>query len=414
MIEKKEIDLLQINQLKIGNIIEDFCCFLLDEPPIKGHLYLKDRCIGFASEEKDNAVFFNFNEIKQIILNGENIEFQTKKENKINFFFFEDFNSAFDRINSIFKLYLENEIKEEKNFSSDSGDLNNDNEEINKNSVSSKFLLNSRASTDTSSSSSTNIVSLKEENNSKSSKEKQSTENKLFSDEEEYEDETVIRNNSSNGVTINKDSFESKEKEEKLKIPEKIEFKEINPDLDYEICKKIIDLPPKEFFEKYQTNKNPETSYEAYYKWVGEYSEINVQEWEKIESKKNEDIETFQRKEAFCLALHGVPLINKSNVEKICSYWVDKDGTYYMNTLSKSSGVPLSDKFTVETFSEFHPFMNNTKTVFRTYVRTNIIKWSMFKFALISQGKKTYAQEIDKWMEFIAEKGAKIEGDYCI
>ena len=173
-------------------------------------------------------------------------------------------------------------------------------------------------------------------------------------------------------------------------------------------------MPPKEFFEKYQTNKNPETSYEAYYKWVGEYSEINVQEWEKIESKKNEDIETFQRKEAFCLALHGVPLINKSNVEKICSYWVDKDGTYYMNTLSKSSGVPLSDKFTVETFSEFHPFMNNTKTVFRTYVRTNIIKWSMFKFALISQGKKTYAQEIDKWMEFIAEKGAKIEGDYCI
>ena len=56
--------------------------------------------------------------------------------------------------------------------------------------------------------------------------------------------------------------------------------------------------------------------------------------------------------------------------------------------------------------------MNNTKTVFRTYVRTNILKWTMFKMALIYQGKKTYNQEIEKWLKFMTEKGDKIEGDY--
>ena len=173
-------------------------------------------------------------------------------------------------------------------------------------------------------------------------------------------------------------------------------------------------MPPKEFFEKYQTNKNHETSYHAYYDWVGEYSEISVPEWEKIDDKKNSEVQKYQRNEKFCLALHGVPLINKSNVEKICTYWIDKDGTYYLHSLSKSTGVPLSDKFTVETMTEFHPYMNNTKTVLRTYVRTNIIKWTIFKLALISQGKKTYSQEIEKWFKFISEKGDKIEGDYCI
>ena len=32
--------------------------------------------------------------------------------------------------------------------------------------------------------------------------------------------------------------------------------------------------------------------------------------------------------------------------------------------------------------------------------------------ALIYQGKKTYTQEIEKWLKFITEKGDKIEGDY--
>ena len=69
-------------------------------------------------------------------------------------------------------------------------------------------------------------------------------------------------------------------------------------------------------------------------------------------------------------------------------YYVDQNGTYYLHSISLSNGVPLSDKFNVETHAEFHPYMNNTKTVYRTFVRTNILKWNLFKFALISQGKK--------------------------
>ena len=428
MIENKEIEILS-DPFKIDNILEDFGCSILEENSKKGHLYLNNHCIGFSSEDKGKNVFLNFNEIKQIILNGENIEIETHKENKINFFSFDDFNSAFNKINSIFKLYIENDLKEEKNFSSDSGDSNNDNDEPNKRALS-KMSLNSSASNDTSSSSSQNIISLKKENNAKSLKEAQSTEDikKLVLDEEKAENNIIIKINSSNNINKNINLLESKEKgneinketdekekiEEKQIIKEKIEFTKMNPDLDYEICKKIIDLPPKEFFEKYQTNKNPETSYDAYYKWVGEYSEINVQNWEKIETKEKKVKEKYQRKESFCLALHNVPLVNKSNVEKVCTYWIENDGAYYMHTFSKSNGVPLSDKFTVETFSEFHPFMNNTKTVFRTYVRTNIIKWSMFKIALISQGKKSYNQEVERWLKFITEKGDKIEGDYCI
>ena len=151
-------------------------------------------------------------------------------------------------------------------------------------------------------------------------------------------------------------------------------------------------MSPKDFFEKYQTNVNPQTSYRAYYEWVGDYSEINVPDWEKIENPENPEIEKFRRIENFVISLHGVPLINKSSVIKTLTYWVDKDGTYYMKTSSKSQGVPLSDNFLVETTLEFHPYMNNTKTIFRTYVRTNIVKFTIFKSALISQGKKRYSE----------------------
>ena len=280
MIENKEIEILSNDPFKIDNILEDFGCSILEENSKKGHLYLNNHCIGFSSEDKGKDVFLNFNEIKQIILNGENIEIETHKENKINFFSFDDFNSAFNKINSIFKLYIENELKEEKNFSSDSGDSNNDNDEVNKRALS-KLSLNSSASNDTCSSSSKNIVSLKKESNAKSLKEAQSTENikKLVFDEEKAENNIIIKNNSSNDLNKNINLLEPKEKEEgkeikeekqekvekeevkeekkeaeevkeekeeKQIIKEKIEFTKMNPELDYEICKKIIDLPPKE------------------------------------------------------------------------------------------------------------------------------------------------------------------------
>ena len=417
MIENKEIEPLSNEPFKMDDILENFECSLSEEIAKKGHLYINDHCVKFSSEDKETTLLLNFNEIKQIILNGENIEIETNKENKINFFSFDDFNSAFDKINYIFKLYIESQIKEEKNYSSDSGDSNNDNDEANKRSPSSKFSLYSSVSNDneTSSSSSKDIISLRDMNNSKQLKETQSTENikKLVFDEDNEENKKMVKNNSSNEINVNINLLESKEKEEK----EKIEFPEMDPNVDYEVCKKIIDLPPKELFEKYQTNKNPETSYAAYYKWVGEYSEINVQDWEKIETKEDKEdkvIEKYQRKETFCLALHGVPIINKSDVEKTCTYWIENDGTYYLHIICESRGVPLSSHFNVETHAEFHPFSNNTKTVFRTYVRTNIIKWSIFKPALIYQGKRNYIQEVEQWLKFIVEKGDKIEGDYCI
>ena len=419
MHEKKEIQFLPFSSFKLDDALEDFNCALIEKDNLKGHLLLNNHCLGFVSEDKEKTISFNFNEIKNIILKEEKIEIEHKNEHKINFFSFDDFSYAFDKINSIFKLYIENEAKDKKSSGSDFSDSNNDNEDINKRQSSSKFSLNS--SNDTSMSSSKNNCSIKNGKKQNSLNGNKSTKNikRLSFGKEINEDKAIIRNNSSKKLTIRKKLFliksdKSEEKFEKPIIPEKIIFKDIDKNLDHEICKKVIDIPPKEFFEKFQTNKNPETSYAGYYKWVGEYSEIDVGNWEKIKSKKNNDVEKYQRKEKFCLALHGVPLINKSHVEKTCTYWIDKDGTYYMNTLSLSKGVPLADKFNVETNLEFHPYMNNTKTVFRAYVRTNIIKWTLFKMALISQGKKSFSQEIDKWFKFIEEKGNKIIGNYCI
>ena len=224
----------------------------------------------------------------------------------------------------------------------------------------------------------------------------------------------VKRKKSSSSIKSKKSEGENSpnKKDSNIIEEEEIKFNPIDEDQDYEICRKIVNLSPKDFFEKYQTNSFPETSYKKYYEWIGDYTEINVPDWEKIENPENPGIEKFQRIETFCLALHGVPLINKSNVIKTLKYWIDKDGTYYIKTSSKSQGVPLSDCFLVETTLEFHPYMNNTKTVFRTYVRTNIVKSTLFRGALISQGRKTYTQEINKWFQFIEEKGDKIEGDY--
>jgi hypothetical protein len=417
MIEIKESSTYSSSPLKLDKSLSNFncSCSLSEQDSIKGLLYIKKNCIAFISEDQseEQTIQINFKEINQINYNEEDIEIDMKNENKINLCAFDEINSAIDKIKFTYELFKENDNKDDKNISFSDSDSNFDNDENNKTSLSSKVSLNSSISNDASTK---NIFSIEEDKDKKPLKENQSTNNikKLVLNEEKDENKSFIRNNSSNNFTINKKIELFEPKEDKPIIPEKIKFTEINSDLDYEVCKKIINIPPKEFFEKYQTNKNHETSYHAYYDWVGEYSEISVPEWEKIDNKKNSDIQKYQRNEKFCLALHGVPLINKSNVEKICTYWIDKEGTYYLHSLSKSNGVPLSDKFTVETMTEFHPYMNNTKTVLRTYVRTNIIKWTIFKLALISQGKKTYSQEIEKWFKFISEKGDKIEGDYCI
>ena len=411
MIETEENINLKSEEIKSDKVFEDFNCSysLSEESSVEGKLCYSENFIEFISEREENKVHIDYKNINNIILNNtDNIEIETN-EKKFNFFSFQDSKTVFDKIDMVYKLYNGKVKKEEKDSvtKSDSAYSDNDvDDENNKTILSSKYSTNSSISND---------ASVKEDNNIKTLKVIQSSSNikKLHLNDEKDEKKEIIRNNSSNDLKISKklDFLEPKENEENHIIPEKIKFNKIDTNIDALICTKIINLPPKEFFEKYQTNKNKETSYHAYYDYVGEYSEVEVPEWEPLEKKENE-IQKYQRKEKFCISLHGVPLINKSHVEKTCEYWVDNNGTYFFHTLSISTGVPLSDKFTVETTSEFHPYMNNTKTVFRTYQRTNIIKWTIFKMALIYQGKKTYTQEIEKWFKFITEKGDKIEGDY--
>jgi hypothetical protein len=411
MIETEENINLKSEEIKSDKVFEDFNCSysLSEESSVEGKLCYSENFIEFISEREENKAHIDYKNINNIILNNtDNIEIETN-EKKFIFFSFQDSKTVFEKIDMVYKLYNGKVKKEEKDSvtKSDSGYSDNDvDDENNKTILSSKYSTNSSISND---------ASVKEDNNIKTLKVIQSSSNikKLHLNDEKDEKKEIIRNNSSNDLKISKklDFLEPKENEENHIIPEKIKFNKIDTNIDALICTKIINLPPKEFFEKYQTNKNKETSYHAYYDYVGEYSEVEVPEWEPLEKKENE-IQKYQRKEKFCISLHGVPLINKSHVEKTCEYWVDNNGTYFFHTLSISTGVPLSDKFTVETTSEFHPYMNNTKTVFRTYQRTNIIKWTIFKMALIYQGKKTYTQEIEKWLKFITEKGDKIEGDY--
>jgi len=320
---------------------------------------------------------------------------------------------------SIIKLLLHQKKSPNSNSSKDNSPKNE-----NENNIIIEKNLNNIINTNSNNNINNNIKENKNINESK--KEEQNKE--INSDENIKNEETNIINTSSNiKRTKSLNSIKSEQSENNkiissnkaeenkisnIKEDEEIIFEPIDPDFDTEICRKIINMSPKDFFEKYQTNVNPQTSYRAYYEWVGDYSEINVPDWEKIENPENPEIEKFRRIENFVISLHGVPLINKSSVIKTLTYWVDKDGTYYMKTSSKSQGVPLSDNFLVETTLEFHPYMNNTKTIFRTYVRTNIVKFTIFKSALISQGKKSYTEEINKWFQFIEEKGEKIEGDY--
>ena len=410
MTEKEEIS----DEVKSDKALEDFNCSysLSDENSLKGQLCYTENFIIFKSEGEEEPISIDYKEINKIILNNDDkIEIETKNEKKFNFFSFEDTKSVFDKINLVYKIYIENENREEEKNSISNSDSDNDIDENNKTIPSSKHSLNSSTSNDAIS---------KEDGDFKTLKETQSYSDikKLHLNDESDEKKDVIRNNSSNDLKVSKkfelldiNEKEKEKEEEKPIIPEKIEFIPIDTSIDNLVCTKIINLPPKELFEKYQTNKDKETSYHAYYDYVGEYSEIEVPDWEPLENKDDE-IQKYQRIEKFCISLHGVPLINKSHVEKTCEYWIDEKGTYFLHSVSVSTGVPLSDKFTVETTAEFHPYMNNTKTVFRTYVRTNILKWTMFKMALIYQGKKTYNQEIEKWLKFMTEKGDKIEGDY--
>ena len=459
------------NLKKEEKILDDFGCSLAETIPIPGRLYLTEHYICFGS----NLFGFNkkysiaFNEITELKLKKSNIEIESKNnlKKKYSFTSFNDIQIVYKRIKSMCRSYNENnstygsETKDKEEITpitlTDSEDSDDESEDFANDktlSSSKKLSYNSNSSNEDSPKSnnsinedkSNNIINnntnknlinnLIENKNSIELKNSQTIPN--LKNGEKIKNENIISTHSSKNLNEKTDvkrkksssSIKSKQsdndkspnkKENNIIEEEEIKFNPIDEDLDFEVCRKIINLSPKDFFEKYQTNAFPETSYKKYYEWVGDYSEINVPDWEKIENHENleikenpenSEVEKYQRIETFCLALHGVPLINKSHVVKTLKYWIEKDGTYYITTSSKSQGVPLSDCFLVETTLELHPYMNNTKTVFRTYIRTNIIKSTLLKGTLISQGKKTYTQEINKWLQFIEEKGDKIEGDY--
>ena len=441
------------NLNKEEKILDDFGCSITETIPIPGRLYLTEHYICFGS----NLFGFNkkysiaFNEIIELRLKKANIEIESKINSKKKFSFtsFTDIQIVYKRIKSMCRSYNENIstiISDNKNkeeiiriLLSDSEDSDDESEEIitgktcssskktnssNDNSPKSNNNINVDKLNNINNTSQNLINSLNDNNILNELKKSKTTKDNIG---ENLKNEEMINTNTNTNINTNvkrkksSSSIKSKKsegenspnkKDSNIIEEEEIKFNPIDEDQDCEICRKIVNLSPKDFFEKYQTNSFPETSYKKYYEWIGDYTEINVPDWEKIENPENPGIEKFQRIETFCLALRGVPLINKSNVIKTLKYWVDKDGTYYIKTSSKSQGVPLSDCFLVETTLEFHPYMNNTKTVFRTYVRTNIVKSTLFRGALISQGRKTYTQEINKWFQFIEEKGDKIEGDY--
>ena len=329
---------------KEEKLIDNFECFLVENIPILGKLYLTENFICFYS----NLIFFNrnitipINEVSKISLKMPNLEISLKNKinsnNKYSFTSKDNIQVIHDKIKSVYDSHK-----------SDNSDNTNQNPDLGN--------------------SGNNTASTKPRSN-----------------------EDSLNN-------IND-------------LIEEIKFSPIEPDVDFEICRKIININPKDLFNKYHTKSSPETNYEKFCEWLGDHSNINISDWRKLENPDNSEFEKFERTESFSLSLSGVPFVDHSDVTKTLTYYIDKNGTYHINGISKSVGIPFADSFTISTKIEFHPCMNNTKTVFRTYVRTNFLKTIFVKPILISQTKKSYTEEVEKWLEFIEEKGDKILGDY--
>ena len=349
--EEQMIELFGLN--KEEKILHEFKSSLVETVPILGDLYLTDNYICFYS----NLFFFNrnisipLNEITQLSLNKANIEIKSKDKN-YSFSSTEEITLIFEKMKS--KCHSYNEAYRIKN------DL-------------------------------IPIIIIDSEN----------TDN-----EDLISRQTTASSNFSHSPSkeILNDILEENEEE--------IKFVPIEQDVDIEICRKIIDISPSDLFNKYFCNSNPETCHEKYFEWVGDHTNIKISDWEKIETDEKSNLEKFKKTESFSLALHGVPLVDHSEISKTSIYYIDNDGTFYISDSSKSGGIPFADCFTIESKIELHPYMKGTKTVYRTYVRTNLLKSTFFKPLLISQTKTSYTNEVNKWLEFIQEKGEKIEGDY--
>ena len=452
---------------KEEKILDDFGCSIVETIPVPGQLYLSEHYICFGS----NLFGFNrkisiaFNEIKELRRKKTYIEIETKNnpKKKYSFTSFNEIQIVYKRIKSMCRSYnenisitiLDNQKKERETPIILSDSENSDNSEVcsdveNEDVTNATTGLTSKNVSSTNSNSSNedcpqesnNIITGDKPNNiinnvinnnsnkndiidlnqSNSELKKSLTFNNFYEKKVKREEDIIQSQTCKNIILDSEDktrrklSTNSNKNEKKnnnnTQEDEEIKFNPIQEDLDHEVCRKVINMNPKMLFEKYQTSQNPETFYPKFYEWVGDYTEYKVPDWEKIENTENPELETFQRVETFWIVVRGVPLVNKSFVTKTLKYWIDKDGTYYIKTSSKSKGVPFCDCFLVETTIEYHPYMNNTKTVFRCYVRVNLIKSTFFKGTIISEGKRNFTIEINKWLEFIELKGEKVEGDY--
>lgn len=339
---------------KDETILHEYKSFLVESLPILGTLYLTNNYICFYSD----ILFFNRNisiplkEVTKISYPKPNIEIDTKTKT-YSIFSKEEIDTILSSIKSVCKSY--------NNANKDKIDIN-------------PILIDPENSDDAN----------------------ENTTNSM----EATSSHSTISNSPSKDSLLNQENIEE------------IDFEPIEPELDFEVCKKILDISPKDFFNKFYSESNKETDTQAFFDWAGDHSNVKISKWTKAEENESPEIEKFKKTESFSLVLHGVPMVDHSDVEKRMTYYIKKDGTYIIKISSITKGVPFADSFTIESKTELYPYNNGTKTIYRAYARTNFIKSVLLKGMLISQTKKSFKNEVNKWLEFIQLKGVKILGEY--
>ena len=411
------------NLNKDEKILDDFGCFVVETLPILGRLYLTENYICFNSNifGFTRKYVIAFNEILELSKKKQtSIEINTKNQKKFTFNGFSDFSIAYKRIKMLFNCFNDNRTNETQDSSpillsdtenSDDSDddindeINNEKEIINENSdIKNKNKFNSPIKNENSS-----VCSQSEKkSNGSGNKENISLNFNLLENKERKL--SLSSNFSENTKKFSGDNLNSDNNSEKFSDENEIKFTTLDSNNEYEICRKIINLTPKELFKKYQSDPeiSGQTSYLKFYEWLEDHENVTVENWQKIENTEN--IEKFKRTNKFKVNLN-LPMINSSIVIKTQTYWIE-NGTYMIKGSSKSEGIPFSDCYTVEDLVEIHPY-NKTKSVFRAVGKVNFIKSTFFKGVINSQAKKSYESEIEKWLEFVNEKGGDlVEGDY--
>lgn len=402
------------NLPKEEKITDNFSCSIVDPAPFKGNLYLSTSNICFYSK------FFAFekkykikpNKVCSLKINEQNLEIEALDENKENKkYVFNDFDK--DQLNVVYdkitKLKEEKDKTQNENENEDKDEESNDekkeqpqqtanNNEPNKNIFGffSGGIFGGGNKSDSDD-------EEEEEEDKKETKAKEPTEEQKQQKEmekEKQEEQKLLNTVVSSEKTLTSTLIPNSNKIEFIPLDEDNE--------EFEVCQKIINSSPEQLFSKYLQNVTSDYSYLKFSEWLGTRFNINIPEWEKSSKEEGK----FYHKKTFSQKLSGVPLVSESQVEKEETYWKEKDGTFYIKGHSMSKGVPFCDSFSIEDVIEFHPYKKGTKTVFRARAYANIIKSNFFSGIIKNQTNSNYHEEINKWLEFIKEKGEIIEGDY--